>query len=258
MNFKTFASKEVMENMRTKRILVIMCVFLFMALSGVFMARYLSEFFNMMTGMDDALGDLAAIFPDPTWQDSYIQFFGNIGQVGALTVLLVFLGSILREKRSGSAALVFTKGLSPTTFVLSKFFVASVITLLSTMITLLLNELFTQVLFGESGNFGQIMVAGLLLSFFLILLVSITLFISAAVKSTGVGAALLIFIYFVMVAITAIPGIGHVTPGILINRSMGFAIDMTQDGMLLTIIIAVVLTAVCLFGAVKLTAKKVI
>ena len=257
-NFRAFLGKELMENLRTKRLLVMVCVFLFFAISSPLLTRYMGEFFAMLLpGEDEMSQALVAAMGDPTWMDSYVQLYGNLSQIGALTVLLLFMGIILREKRSGSADLVFTKGLSPFTFVMAKFTMAGLMTLAVTLVSVVVGYVYTLLLFDYGGNIGNVLLGGLAFGIFLLMMLAITILCSAFAKSTAVSAVLGLAAFFFFIFISAIPRIGRFSPG---NLLAGIPIDITlgnsPDGFAISVIVAAVITAIALWAAARITATR--
>lgn len=255
-SFITFVRKEITESLRTKRVLVISCVFLFFAISGPLLARYIVEFLGLFAGIDELTDGLLMALPAPHWSDAYTQFYANIGQVGALTIMLVFIGIILREKRTGTADLVLTKGLSPTVFVLSKFTVAAGITIAITFISLGVSHIYTLLLFDQGGDIGNVLLGGAAFSVFLIFLLGITVMLSAMAKSTGTGAVLGIVAYFIVMASTVFIGIGRYSPGTLMMSPIEISIGHIPAELPIVIFNSIVITAISLWGAVVMTARR--
>jgi len=255
-NFRVFLVKEFMENLRTKRLLVLACVFLFFAMTSPLLTRYMGEFFAMIMPAGDEMGAaVIAAMGTPTWEDSYIQLYGNLGQIGALTVLLLFMGSILREKRSGSADLVFTKGLGPTAFVLAKFTAAGALTLAMTLVSTLVGYIYTLILFEYGGSIGNVLLGGLAFGIFLMMMLAIVLLCSALAKSTAISAVLGLaaFVFFGFTSV--IPRIGRLSPGNLMASSpISLTLGEFPDGFVIMLIITTAITILSLLAAAKITA----
>ena len=257
-NARTFWMKELTENLRTKRLLVLMCVFIFFAITGPLMVRYMSEFLALFIPGDDETGQaLLEAMGTPTWQDSLIAYYGNLGQIGALTVLLLYMGTILREKRSGTADLVMTKGLSPLVFVLAKFDVAAVMILVTNFIALSVSYAYTLLLFEDVGSFVHVLWGGAAFSVFLLMILAITIFTSALAKSTAMAAVLGFLAFMILGIISAVPRIGVYSPGSLMMQApIVLTFGEVPDRFVAGIVIAVLISALCLWGAVRLTAIK--
>jgi ABC-2 type transport system permease protein len=121
--FIAFTKKEFTENFRTCRTVVLTAAFLLLGLMSPFVAKIIPE---LLSGTDLG-GGLIITMPDPTYMDSWAQFFGNVGQMGMLVLIITFCGITANELSRGTLINLLTKGMKRGTAVLSKFFTASVI-----------------------------------------------------------------------------------------------------------------------------------
>ena len=258
-NFRTFLGKEFMENIRSKRLWILGGVFVFLAITMPLLARYINELVNMFAGDDEMAQEMIAAMGEPHWSSSYAQFFANLNQIGAIAVILSFMGTILREKNSGTIDLVATKGLKPIQFVLAKFTMGAILTFIITMISTMIVFLYTWELFGESGQIGYVLLSGAAFSVYLLMLLGITVFFSSVAKSTGGAAVYSLIAYFVISLITIINRIADYTPGALMfspSHVAGGHLGYFTNSFLISIIASAIICALSLWGAVILTAKK--
>ena len=216
--YLVFLEKEWVENIRTKKFLVMACVFLFFAFTSPLLARYMAEFLGMLLTGEEAL--ILAFIPESTWVDSYSQFYGNMAQVGIIVIIFMYMGLVLREKRNGTADLVFCKGVSPLPFILSKFTVSAVVALICLLAAILVNYGYTVFLFEEGGNIGHVLAGAGAYGVFLLLLISWTLLASTLAKSTAGSAAYSFLGFFGLLTVSAIPRIGKYLPGGLMSRNL--------------------------------------
>ena len=256
-NYCNFMQKELMENFRAKNILVLACVFAFFAITSPLMTRYMAEFIGLFAGGDEMAEGLMAILPEPAYGDSFVSFYGNIAQIGSITVILIYMSSILREKRTSTADILFSKGLKPWQFVLAKFTVAAGITVVASVFSILVTYIYTFVLFGEAGHIGFVVLGGLAFSLFLLMLLSITLFFSSFAKSTGQSAVFSLLAYFLVALSTVFLRIGQFSPGSLMSSPIIIGHGYMPDGLLGQIILAIVLSICAVLGAIRLTVTKV-
>ena len=257
-NYLAFLGKEFMESIRTKKLLVLICVFFFFAITSPLLTRYMGEFFALLIPSYDEMGQLlVAAMGEMTWVDSYAQLYGNLGQMGALTILLLFMGIVLRERSTGTADLVFTKGLQPSVFVLAKFTVSGVITLAVTLVSILISYVYTLLLFEYGGNLGHVLAGGLVFGVFLLMMLAVIILCSSLAKSTAVSAVfgLSAFVFFGF--ITIIPRLGQFSPGALMAA---YPLDVTfgsiPEGIGINIIVAIAITVLALWGATVISAKR--
>jgi ABC-2 type transport system permease protein len=215
-NYLTFLGKEVTENLRTKKLLVLVCVFGTFAILSPVLARYIGELFNMLLPADE-VEMFNAIFGDPHYSQAYAQFYSNMLQIGTLAVILLFMGTILREKKSGTADLMLTKGLTPATFVAAKFTVAACFTLITTVAAVLITYLYTYVLFGEAGSPANVLLSGLMFYAYLLMTIGTVIFFSSIARGMGTSAVFSMLFFFVTLIVSSLPRFGPYTPGAMLN-----------------------------------------
>ena len=255
-NYCCFMQKELMENLRAKSILVLGCVFAFFAITSPLLTRYMAELIGLFAGGDEMAQGLVAILPEPTFGESYASFYGNMVQIGSIAVILVYMSSILRERRSGTADILFTKGLKPWQFVLAKFTVAGCITIVAAVVSVLVTFVYTLVLFGEAGSIGHVALGGLAFALYLIMLLSITLFFSSFAKSTAASAVFSLLAFFLIALSTVFLRIGQYSPGSLMNSPIIIGSGYVPDGLAGQIMLAIAISISAVWGAVRLSAKK--
>ena len=254
--FNTFAAKELRENIRTKKLFALFCVFIFIALLSVLTARFMSEIFGGMLGAEGTM-PFVIMMPDPVWTDSYAQLYSNLSEMGALIFIVLFMGIILKEKTSGTIDLMMAKGLSCTAFIMAKFAVAAAITLISLVITVLVTYVYTLALFDYAGNIGHVFLGALPFGVFILMMLSITIMWSAIAKSTAICATLSLVSFFLIILIDIIPWVGRYTPGNLLGHSMAISVTgVVGDNMGIQMGVAVIVTVLALCIAVHVLRRR--
>jgi ABC-2 type transport system permease protein len=250
-----FLQKEITENLRTKKLLVLGCVFLFFAFTSPLLARYIGEFFEFL--MPAAEAELfMAMLPPPSWVDSYAQFYGNVTQVGTIVVILMYMGLVLREKTNGTADLVFCKGLSPASFILAKFTVAAMAALLCLLAAIFINYGYTVMLFNEGGHIGHVLAGAGAYAVFVLMMLAWVILSSTLAKSTGM-AALFGFLGFMgLIPLSILPRIGRFSPGNLMTNNLTITLGHYPDELAANIGLALGLTAVFLWLAIRKLKKQ--
>jgi len=242
-SFLVFLQKEFIEQWRTKRFFTLLCVLVIFSMGAPVLSRYMQEILNM------TVGDLPLDLPPTTWIDSWTQFYSFIAQMGAIGVIMLFMGSISGEKQSGSAALTLTKNLSHTSFVVAKFISMVVLLVASFFPAVGIAYGYTHFLFGEAGALGHVLFAATIYFIGLVALLGIIVLASALTK-TSVNSAVLAFggylLFFVFLEF--VPGLHILVPGAL----TGQAIDLlTGEAFLLPALFGTLgLIVLCLLGAV--------
>lgn len=112
--YLTFTGKELVEQWRSFRLLILFAVLTAFAMLSPVLAKMMPDIF---AGMD--MGVQFTI-PEPTFLDAYSQYFKNMTQMAVLVVLLLFSGNITGELQKGTAILMLSKGLPKSTFIAAK------------------------------------------------------------------------------------------------------------------------------------------
>ena len=255
-NYCTFMQKELTENLRAKNILVLACVFAFFAITSPLLTRYMAEFIGLFAGGGEMAQGLMAMLPEPTFGESYANFYGNMAQVGSIAVILVYTSSILREKRSGTADIMFAKGLTAWQFVLAKFTVAAGIAAVCATLSAMVAYAYTLLLFGEAGHAGYVMLGGLAFALFLVMLLSITLFFSSFAKSAAASAVFSLLAFFLLALSTVFLRIGQYSPGSLMGSPIIIGQGAVPDGFAGQVMLSAIVTICAVIGAIRLAATR--
>jgi len=251
-NYLTFLRKEFTESIRTKRFLVLACVFLFFAITTPLLTRYMGEFFNLMLPSDDESSRLIVeALSNPSWQESYAQFYSQIGQIGIIAVLFMYMGTVQREIRTGTASLMFSKGLGFGAFIFAKFTMAVVLTTLIAIVSSLVAYAYTFLLFDAAGQIGHVLAGSLTFGVGTLMILSVVILCSSLTKSSAVSGGLSFGVYFLLIVSTLIPRIGPYSPFTLLSHPVGISVGNFPDTLLINILIAAALVVVALFFAVK-------
>jgi len=244
--------KELTENIRTKRLLVLGCVFLFFAITSPLLTRYMGEFFALIMPAGDEIGQaLIEVMQDPQWFESYAQLYSNLGQIGILAVLFMYMGTVQREIRSGTASLMFSKGLGFGSFILAKFTMAVILTTVITVVSALVTYAYTFLLFDEAGQISDILAGSLVFSIGTLMLLSVIILCSSLTKSSAVSGGLSMGVYFALIISTVIPRIGRFSPQNLFSYPVAISIGHFADELTVNILLAVAVTILALFFATE-------
>jgi ABC-2 type transport system permease protein len=205
-----FLKKELTEQWRTHRLIIVSAVFLFFGLSTPLMTKYLPEIIKM------AGQGLTIEIPPPTALQALAEYTSTMAQFGVLIAVLVAMGAVARERETGTAGIVLSKPVSYLAFILAKLKAISV----SFLVAIILGGLgawgYTLLLFGSApvaGFVGQ----SLLLLLYMVLTVAVTLMFSSMFKSQLAAGALWLVVVIVLSLLSALPWVGPYMPGALTN-----------------------------------------
>ncbi|MCL2620086.1 MAG: hypothetical protein FWD97_04030 [Defluviitaleaceae bacterium] len=256
-NYMTFIRKEIIETIRNKRLIVLACVFMSFAILGPLMGRYLVEFITMIVPAGELDVDgLMGLFDEPTWVDGYTNFYTNLAQVGVITVMLLYMGVILDEKRRGTAPMVLMKGLSHTTFVMSKFTVMALTTLVIMLVSTPIAHLYTYILFEEAGNFGEMMLGGLIFWIFLLFIIALMVFFSTIAQKVSNVALYGFLAYFAMVIFDVVQQLREFLPYGLVVRAVQVSIGYFHEHLMVNLLITIVAMIILLAVSIHILKKK--
>lgn len=114
--FAIFLFKELKEQLKNFKAIILFAVLLVFGMTSPLLAKLTPELIKTLDiGFEIKM-------PTPTFLDSYVQYFKNLSQLGVVVIIIIFSGGVIQEKTKGTALLVLSRGLSKTTFILSKLF----------------------------------------------------------------------------------------------------------------------------------------
>ncbi|MCX8007537.1 MAG: ABC transporter permease [Coriobacteriia bacterium] len=146
--FAPFFVKEVRETARTWRIWVLPSIVIVFAVTGPVLAKVMPDLLRSMSG--EQLGGAVIQLPEPTWRDAYAQWVKNLTQVVTFALLIMLGGTVASEVRSGTAAMVLTKPVSRSAFVLAKAAASGLLVTATTLVGAVLTWAGTLAVFGEA------------------------------------------------------------------------------------------------------------
>lgn len=245
----TMLRKELLEQWRTRRMLVVAVVFTAIGIGSPLLARYTPELVKALAGEQFQI-----VMPPPTARDAIDQFLKNVGQAGVLTAILLAMGSVAIEKERGTAALLLTKPLSRGAFLLAKLLAIGATLLVGLLLASIGGYAYTAILFESLPVAGWSAMAGLLL-LGLLGYASLTFVGSALSRSSLAAAAIGIGAMIVLAVVSALPGIGPFTPGGL--NEPGMALALGRDaGALIGPVLVNLAGVVVLFGVAWLVFRR--
>ena len=202
--------KELLQQWRTRRLLIVAAVFGLFGLSSPLVAYFTPQMLMAIPGAES----FADLVPTPTAADAMVQYSKNLTQFGFLLALLLGMGAVAGEKERGTASLVLSKPMTRWGFVASKLVAQLAVYLLGFMLALPGAYIYTVVLFGDL-QFGPFALLNLVLFFWLLPYVAVTLVGSVLANTTNAAAGLgLVGVVGLLIA-SGIPQIAGLLPGAL-------------------------------------------
>ncbi len=229
--------KEVREQVRTMRLVVVVAVFALFGLLSPVVARYTREIVEAVGG-----GQFGGMIPEPTVADAVIQLTKNVGQFGVVIAILVTMGAVAAEKERGTAAFILTKPVTRAAFVVAKVVAIGTLLALALAASGALAWVYTAILFEPlpvAGFAGAVALLWLSLAVF----AAIT-FLASVVAPSGIVAGGIGFGAFVLAGIlSALPGVGAYLPTSLWGAADLLAVGIVPDPLLGPVLFNVALIA---------------
>jgi ABC-2 type transport system permease protein len=184
--YLTLMRKELLEQWRTKKALVVLIVFLLFGLTSPLLARFVSEIIMSVPGAEQ----FAGLIPEPKAADAVAQFIENITQFGFILTLLLAMGLIAGERDRGTAAMILSKPAPRWAYVLSKFDALALVYLPAILIAGLGAGYYTNSLFEPGLAIGPFLLGNVLLWLWLMAIAALVLLGSAIGRTPLIAAGL--------------------------------------------------------------------
>ncbi|MBU1142394.1 MAG: ABC transporter permease [Firmicutes bacterium] len=249
INF-SFLKKELMEMIRTPKLIIIATVFVFFSLIGPLSAKYMNELIEMFAS------DIEISFPDPTHLQSWEQFFSNFTSISMIVFLILITGTVVSEKAKGSVYLVLTKNVTRTSFILCKIIAGFMLFTAMFLISVLITWYYTWILF------DNVVYDGLWISLLSIYTLGLFFTIAAVLISilfkTTTHAALVAFgAYALLNILTILTDLNRFNPAGSATLSMRMLTGDDVTGSIITnVITSIVLTVVLIITSTHIFKKQ--
>ncbi len=202
--------KEIKEQFKTYRFLVVMSVFLLFGLTTPLTLKYLPEIIKM------AGEGVEMNFPPPTAIEALLSYAGDISQIGIFVIVLVVMGSIANELQRGTALIVLSKPISRTAFVTAKLLALSMTSLVSLAASSLVCFGYTVWLIG-GADVSNFIGLNIMVALFMVFSISITLLFSSIFRSSLAAGVVALAVIIGQAILTAVPKVGDFMPGQLLG-----------------------------------------
>jgi ABC-2 type transport system permease protein len=204
--------KEVLEQWRSYRALVVGVVLLAFGLLSPLAAKYTPEIIRLLPNGDQ----LAGLIPAPTALDAVAQYLKNMSQFTVILGMLLAMGLVVTERERGTAALLLSKPLPRWAFLAAKFTALALSFALALALAGVGAWYYTWLLFGPLDA-GAWLGLNALLWVFTLVYVAVALLCSVLARTQAAAAGLAFGALLVLGVLGAIPQIGQYLPGQLVN-----------------------------------------
>jgi ABC-2 type transport system permease protein len=246
--FGTAVRKELLQQWHTKRILVVLAVFMLFGLGSPLIARFTPELIGSIEGAEQ----FADLIPSPTNADSLDQYVKNLTQFGFIIAILLGMGSVAGEREKGTAPMILSKPIPRWAFVASKFAALGLVYGAAFSLAAFGAYYYTSILF-EPLSLGPFLLGNLLLWIWMLVFAAVTLVGTVLARSSGAAAGIALLGSIMLLLSGSLPNIGPLTPNGLVSWAgqLGLGAPAPINGGALvtsvTLIVISLLTAIAIF-----------
>lgn len=199
--------KELLEQWRTKRLVVVTVLYVAFGIMSPVFARYTQEIVKALV----PAGQLPVEIPAPVVADAASQFVKNVGGTLTLVAVLLAMGLVASEKERGTAAFVLTKPASRGAFIAAKVVAVGTTLGVAMILAGAAAYIYTAMLFSAPPIPGYAAMC-VLLWVSQMVIATITLLGSVLVRSAVAAAGIGLAGYIGLTIVSAFPTIGAYTP----------------------------------------------
>lgn len=223
MIFLVALRKELLEQWRSYRLLVVVAVLLAFGMLSPLTAKFTPELMKLLPNGEE----IARLIPPPTTADAVAQYLKNTSQFGVILALLMTMGTVAQEKDKGTATLVLVKPMPRPVFLWAKFVALGATFMIGIAIAGVACYYYTLILFEALDVPGWLALNGLLLLFVLVY-IALTLLCSTVSRSQVVAGGLAFGLVILLAGVGAVPRIGEFSPGQLLAWGAGLVVGGTE------------------------------
>lgn len=248
--FIAFLKKEITENIRNYRLLIMLSIFFIFGVMSPLLAKFTPQL------MESLMPNLAEAFENTTALDSWTQFYKNVSSLGLSLTIILFSSCLSGEYAKGTLTIMLTKGLSRSAVVLSKFSVVAVILTVSYWLSFGVTYGYTAYLWpGDSLPYiffaaFALWIVGLL--YLCILMLGCVLF-----RQAFTSILFLLVISVIMGLLEQIEQTAGFSPAILLSKNVDLISgEVAISYFIIPLIISVFLSAILLIVSITVFNKK--
>lgn len=184
--FFSLIKKESIENIRTKKILGLLLLFIFIGFISPLTAKLTPKILQAI-----ATDVIDIKVNTPTEIDSWVQFFKNVNQIGMFGLVILFSTQVTDEIQKRTLINLLSKGLPRYQVIISKCFFYTIMWIFSYCICFLVSFGYTKYFFGNTFPIKNILMAVFLPLIFGIFLISLEI-LGSVITENVIGTLLFV------------------------------------------------------------------
>ncbi|MBO8157795.1 MAG: ABC transporter permease [Bacillaceae bacterium] len=202
MQWSVIFKKELLENWRNFKWIWVPIVFIIFGIMDPITTYYMPKIINTVGGLPEGA---EITIPQPPPEQALLMSINEYGTIGVLIIVLITMGLIAGELKSGVSELVLSRPVTYTNYITAKWASTVLLILASFIIGMFFSWYYVNLLFGDlslSQLFGAIFIYG----FWMIFVVTITVFVNTLFKVPGLVGFVSILIVILIHMVTSIFG----------------------------------------------------
>lgn len=178
--FNVFFVKELRESWRSFKFLWIPLVFILLGVSDPVMNYFMEDILKAVGNVPEGFEKM---MPDYEPVDLIYATTGQFQSIGLIVLIAAFAGSISRERQNGTATLLYVRPVAYRTLFLSKWAVASIVSIISAVAGYGASMYYTAILYGTVNPLSFMKMLGTYIIWILFVM-AVTIAMSAAFHTT--------------------------------------------------------------------------
>lgn len=212
--FFPLLKKELKEQFRSGRLIVFMVLFLLFGLLSPLTAKFMPDIIASFSESQN----ISITLPEPGWMDAVAQYIKNLTQICTFLIIIIYMGSIAKEKETGTAVFLLSKPVSRGSFLSAKFVSVALAAFVSIVISFLAAAFYT-VLFFDGFDILRFAWLNLVMLLYLISILFMVMMFSTLMRSQ-ILAGVLSFVCWMLISLAGqLGGIGKFLPAALIGQA---------------------------------------
>lgn len=200
MQWKTLFKKEMLEHWRNYKWIWVPLVMILLAIMDPITTYYMPLIIESVGGLPDGtVIEMPSLLPN----DAIMMSLGELSSLGVLIIVLMMMGTISGEIKSGVSELILVKPITYRNYITSKWASLLLIVWVSLSLALLTSWYYINLLFGHL-SFSSLLLVILFYGLWLTLIVTLTIFYNTLVQTPGLVAALTMITTIIISFITNI------------------------------------------------------
>ncbi|MCP3030228.1 ABC transporter permease [Halobacillus sp. A1] len=194
MQWMTIFNAQSLESWRNFKWIWVPLVFILLGLMDPLTTYYLPQILDSVGGLPEG----ATIdIPTPPPTDVIMMSIGQFNMIGVAVIVLISMGAISGERKSGKAELILVKPVNHMAYITAKWASFSLLNLTAVYAGLLSSWYYVSILF-ENIPFTNIIMSGAFYSLWILFITAVNFFMNTLVKIPGLVAFLTIAVIIVM------------------------------------------------------------